>query len=116
MALNSWETLSSMTWIPMKTDNVNPFTANQLKSHNMKKQARRPPDHKCSDPDPNLARTENRMLLSVKIQDAMTAKGIGKKQLAEMMGQSPSVITKWLSGGHNFTVDTLTVHGAARRV
>lgn len=55
-----------------------------------------------------LARTETRMLLAVKIQDAMTAKGIGKKQFAEMMGQSPSVITKWLSGGQNFTVDTLT--------
>lgn len=55
-----------------------------------------------------LARTESRMMLAAKIQDAMTAKGIGKKQLADIMGQSPSVITKWLSGGHNFTIDTLT--------
>ncbi|HAD12740.1 MAG TPA: hypothetical protein DCF33_09920, partial [Saprospirales bacterium] len=36
------------------------------------------------------------------------AKKINKKQFAELVGQSPSVITKWLSGGHNFTVDTLT--------
>ena len=55
-----------------------------------------------------LARTETRMLLAAKIQDAITAKGIGKKQFADMMDQSPSVITKWLSGGQNFTVDTLT--------
>lgn len=55
-----------------------------------------------------LDHTESRMMLAAKIQDAMTAKGIGKKQLAEMMGQRPSVITKWLSGGHNFTSDTLT--------
>ncbi len=55
-----------------------------------------------------LARTENRMILAAKIFDAMEAKGLGKKQFAELMGQSPSVITKWLSGGHNFTVDTLT--------
>lgn len=55
-----------------------------------------------------LARTETRMMLAVKIQDALTAKGIGKKQFADMMAQSPSVITKWLSGGQNFTVDTLT--------
>lgn len=55
-----------------------------------------------------LARTENRMMLAVKIQEALTAKGIGKKQFAEMAGQKPSVVTKWLSGGHNFTVDTLT--------
>ncbi len=54
------------------------------------------------------ARTETRMVLAAKIDDALKAKGIGKKQFAEMMGQSPSVITKWLSGGHNFTVDTLT--------
>ena len=55
-----------------------------------------------------LARTETRMMLAAKIFDAMEAKGLGKKQFAELMGQSPSVITKWLSGGHNFTVDTLS--------
>lgn len=55
-----------------------------------------------------LARTESRMILAAKIFDAMVAKGLGKKQFAELMGQRPSVITKWLSGGHNFTVDTLT--------
>ena len=55
-----------------------------------------------------LARTESRMMLAAKIADAMAAKKIGKKQFAELLGQSPSVITKWLSGGHNFTIDTLT--------
>jgi transcriptional regulator with XRE-family HTH domain len=55
-----------------------------------------------------LARTESRMMLAAKIADAMAEKKIGKKQFAELVGQSPSVITKWLSGGHNFTVDTLT--------
>lgn len=53
-------------------------------------------------------RTKTRMMLAAKIQDAMAAKNIGKKELAERMGQHPSVITKWLSGKHNFTVDTLT--------
>jgi len=55
-----------------------------------------------------FARTKNRMTLAVKIQDAMVAKGIGKKQFADLIHQHPSVITKWLSGTHNFTVDTLT--------
>jgi transcriptional regulator with XRE-family HTH domain len=55
-----------------------------------------------------LARTESRMMLAAKIADAMAARKISKKQFAELVGQSPSVITKWLSGGHNFTVDTLT--------
>ncbi|MBV6440737.1 MAG: XRE family transcriptional regulator [Haliscomenobacteraceae bacterium CHB4] len=83
----------------------------------MKKQTRQPARTYHSDvledflsfstPE-QYARTESRMMLAAKIQDAMTAKGIGKKQLAEMMGQRPSVITKWLSGGHNFTSDTLT--------
>lgn len=54
-----------------------------------------------------FARTKSRMMLAAKIQDAMAAKSMGKKELAEMMGQHPSVITKWLSGKHNFTVDTL---------
>jgi transcriptional regulator with XRE-family HTH domain len=48
------------------------------------------------------------MMLAAKIADAMAARKISKKQFAELVGQSPSVITKWLSGGHNFTVDTLT--------
>lgn len=55
-----------------------------------------------------LARTENRMMLAAKIQDAMIVSGIGKKQFADLLGKRPSVITKWLSGSHNFTVDTLT--------
>lgn len=55
-----------------------------------------------------LERTEKRMLMASKIADAMQQKKIANKQLAEKTGQSPSVITKWLSGGHNFTLDTLT--------
>jgi transcriptional regulator with XRE-family HTH domain len=52
--------------------------------------------------------TEKKMLLAAKIEDGMLAQGLNKKEFAELMGQKPSVITKWLSGGHNFTVDTLT--------
>ena len=59
------------------------------------------------DPD-ETARTRNRMLLAAKIDDALKAKGWKKKDLAEILGKKPSVITKWLSGTHNFTSDTLT--------
>ena len=52
-------------------------------------------------------RTDNRMLLAAKIKDGMNAKGWRNKQLAEALEQNPSVITKWLSGTHNFTSDTL---------
>jgi transcriptional regulator with XRE-family HTH domain len=48
------------------------------------------------------------MLLAAQIEDAMLAKGIGKKQFADILGKKPSVITKWLSGTHNFEINTLT--------
>lgn len=54
------------------------------------------------------ARIENRMLLSAKIFEAIQGQGISKSKLAGLLGQHPSVITKWLSGTHNFTTDTLT--------
>jgi transcriptional regulator with XRE-family HTH domain len=53
-------------------------------------------------------RTDNRMLLSAKIKNGMNAKGLKNKQLAGALNQQPSVITKWLSGTHNFTSDTLS--------
>ena len=53
-------------------------------------------------------RTDNRMLLAAKIKDGMNAKGWKNKHLAEALNQQPSVITKWLSGTHNFTSDTLS--------
>ncbi|HRI61035.1 MAG TPA: helix-turn-helix transcriptional regulator [Saprospiraceae bacterium] len=52
-------------------------------------------------------RVELRMMLAAKIYETMQQKGISKKQFAGMLGQQPSVVTKWLSGTHNFTADTL---------
>ena len=52
-------------------------------------------------------RVELRMMLAAKIYETMQQKGISKKQFARMLGQQPSVVTKWLSGTHNFTTDTL---------
>ena len=48
------------------------------------------------------------MLLAAKIADAMKAKGLTQKQMAEQMGKTESEISEWLSGSRNFTVDTLT--------
>ena len=54
------------------------------------------------------AKTDAKMLLAAKIADAMKAKGWKNKDLLKAMGKnSPSEITKWLSGTHNFTVETL---------
>jgi transcriptional regulator with XRE-family HTH domain len=54
-----------------------------------------------------LERTEKRMLLAARIDDAIKAKGWKKKDFAEALGKTPSEISKWLSGTHNFTADTL---------
>jgi ribosome-binding protein aMBF1 (putative translation factor) len=54
-----------------------------------------------------LERTNKRMLLATRIDDSIKAKGWKKKNFASAMGKTPSEITKWLSGNHNFTADTL---------
>jgi len=50
---------------------------------------------------------EKRMLLAARIEDVLKEKGLKKKDFAKALGKTPSEITKWLSGTHNFTCDTL---------
>lgn len=53
-------------------------------------------------------KVSKKMILAAKIIEAMEANGINKNiDFAKLMNQKPSVITKWLSGTHNFTIDTL---------
>lgn len=52
-------------------------------------------------------KTKRNMLLAALIDEAIKAKGWNKSQLAEAMNKNPSEITKWLSGTHNFTLETL---------
>jgi ribosome-binding protein aMBF1 (putative translation factor) len=59
------------------------------------------------------ARTDRKMRIASIIADALVAKGMAKKQFAQKVGRKPSEITnrpvaRWLSGTHNFTLDTLT--------
>lgn len=54
------------------------------------------------------ARTDKKMLLAMKLDEAIQTKGWTYKKFAEEMNQHPSVITKWLSGTNNFTTDTLS--------
>ena len=53
------------------------------------------------------AKTDKRMMLAAQIDKARMAKNWSKKELANRMGKRPSEITKWLSGTHNFTIETL---------
>lgn len=51
---------------------------------------------------------KSKMLLAAKIEEAMKAKGWNKTKLLEATGQkNASVATRWFSGTHNFTHDTL---------
>lgn len=52
-------------------------------------------------------RSQKRMLLAARLKDILAELGWKKKDLAEKLGKNPSEVTKWLSGKHNFTTDTL---------
>jgi transcriptional regulator with XRE-family HTH domain len=48
-----------------------------------------------------------RKKVSHKIRIALAHKNWKAKDLAHVLDVSPSSVTRWLSGKHNFTVDTL---------
>jgi len=47
-------------------------------------------------------------MIAAKIADALHNNGMSQKDFAQLMGKSQTVITEWLSGNRNFTIDTLT--------
>jgi ribosome-binding protein aMBF1 (putative translation factor) len=54
------------------------------------------------------AQISTKMHIAAMIDDAMKAKGWSKKELMLQTGQkSQSVVTRWLSGTQNFTIDKL---------
>jgi transcriptional regulator with XRE-family HTH domain len=53
-------------------------------------------------------KVKNRMLIAVRIDELREKLGWNHTELAEKLKKKQSVITKWLSGTHNFTSDTLT--------
>ena len=52
-------------------------------------------------------KVKKRLMLAAKIEDGIKAKGWKKIDFAKAMNKQPSEISKWLSGTHNFTTDTL---------
>lgn len=54
-----------------------------------------------------LKKTEAKMMISLLIMEGLTKKELTKKEFAFLMKIKPSVVSRWLSGTHNFTVDTL---------
>jgi ribosome-binding protein aMBF1 (putative translation factor) len=51
--------------------------------------------------------TEGKMKLAIKIAEAIKASGLNKSQFAKKINKNNSEISKWLSGTHNFTTETL---------
>lgn len=56
---------------------------------------------------PGQAGIRKRQLIADRLQSILDELGWKKKDLAEKLGKNPSEVTKWLSGSHNFTMDTL---------
>jgi len=54
-----------------------------------------------------LEKTKKRMLVASIIDNGINTKGWRKTDLAKALNKRPSEITKWLSGTHNFNLDTL---------
>jgi transcriptional regulator with XRE-family HTH domain len=53
-------------------------------------------------------RTNQRMLIASKIEEARKQNGLSKGKFAALLNKKPSEISRWLSGTHNFSLDTLT--------
>lgn len=53
------------------------------------------------------ANTLKRMSLAARIYEGMHAKGLTNQEFAFLMGKKPAEISRWLSGTHNFTTETL---------
>jgi ribosome-binding protein aMBF1 (putative translation factor) len=81
------------------------------------KQFREPESHTSSiiqgiknrrDPS-KMVLVRRQMHIATRIDDGLKAKGWSQRQFAINMGKRPSEVTKWLSGTHNFTLETLSM-------
>jgi transcriptional regulator with XRE-family HTH domain len=54
-----------------------------------------------------LEQTNVKMRLAANIEELIRSKGWSKKSFASALNKSQPEISKWLSGTHNFTVETL---------
>ncbi|MBK7359490.1 MAG: helix-turn-helix transcriptional regulator [Saprospiraceae bacterium] len=59
------------------------------------------------DPESQF-KSNNKIGLAVTLADLLEVNKLNKIKFAELVKKRPSEITKWLSGDHNFTIDTLS--------
>lgn len=60
-----------------------------------------------SIPEVEMEKTKVKMVIAARIADLLKESGLSKVEFAKKANKLPSEITKWLSGTHNFTVETL---------
>lgn len=60
-----------------------------------------------SIPQKDVKRVAKRIKIANLIVQGLNNKGLSKKEFADLMGKTPSTVTRWLSGDHNFETDTL---------
>jgi transcriptional regulator with XRE-family HTH domain len=53
------------------------------------------------------AQSDKLFQIAQRISQLLQYKQINKSTFADWMGVQPSIVTKWLSGFHNFTIETL---------
>ncbi len=66
--------------------------------------------------DVEKAQSRARLTIAARIDDFRKSQGMTKRDLAVKLQRKPSVITKWMSGTHNFTIDTLVEIAVALEV
>lgn len=59
------------------------------------------------DLEPNKPKDYRRKLLVDKIRNKLKADGMKLRDLANMLNKNSSEVSKWLSGKHNLSIDTL---------
>lgn len=59
------------------------------------------------EPSYNLPSNVKGGLLAQKILNRIKDKGLTRQEFAQLMNVQPSIITRWLTGNHNFTMETL---------
>jgi ribosome-binding protein aMBF1 (putative translation factor) len=87
----------------IEDDEITLYEMNKAESHNsliLKQLAE-------NTPQSMVEKINRQMALAVRIEDAIKAKNWSKKEFAQRMGKKPSEISRWVSGCHNFTTDTL---------
>lgn len=58
-------------------------------------------------PEERKAEFELSFVIAMRIDEVLKRKGMTQKELAQRLGKRESEVSKWLSGRHNFTTNTI---------